>query len=88
MIPILGWQNTEVVKAKGLHPESNESSVIDVTSTSAPKNSNIYATLMLWKQSDKKFTNKELSPVSKIIDLGDGTFSVKIEGEPEKKIQF
>jgi hypothetical protein len=88
MIPILGWQNTEVVKAKGLHPESNESSVIDVTSTSAPKKSNIYATLMLWKQSDKKFTNKELSPVSKIIDLGDGTFSVKIEGEPEKKIQF
>lgn len=88
MIPILGWQNTEVVKAKGLHPESNESSVIDVTSTSAPKNSNIYATLMLWKASDKKFTNKELSPVSKIIDLGDGTFSVKIEGEPEKKIQF
>jgi len=88
MIPILGWQNTEVVKAKGLHPESNESSVIDVTSTSAPKNSNIYATLMLWKQSDKIFTNKELSPVSKIIDLGDGTFSVKIEGEPEKKIQF
>ena len=88
MIPILGWQNTEVVKAKGLHPESNESSVIDVTSTSAPKKSNIYATLMLWKQSDKKFTNKELSPVSKIIDLGDGTFSVRIEGEPEKKIQF
>lgn len=88
MIPILGWQNTEVVKAKGLHPESNESSVIDVTSTSSNKKSNIYATLMLWKQSGKKFTNKELSPVSKIMDLGDSTFSVKIEGQPEKKIQF
>ncbi|QGK74221.1 DUF2264 domain-containing protein [Flavobacterium sp. SLB02] len=88
MIPILGWEKTEVVKAKGLHPESNESSVIDVRSTSAPKKSNIYATLMLWKQSNKKFTNKELSPVSKIMDLGDGTFSVTIEGEPEKKIQF
>ncbi|MBF4483411.1 DUF2264 domain-containing protein [Flavobacterium sp. CSZ] len=88
MIPILGWEKTEVVKAKGLHPESNESSVIDVRSTSAPKKSNIYATLMLWKQSNKRFTNKELSPVSKIMDLGDGTFSVTIEGEPEKKIQF
>jgi hypothetical protein len=88
MIPILGWEKTVVVKAKGLHPESNESSVIDVTSTSAPKKSNIYATLMLWKQSNKKFTNKELSPMSKITDLGDGTFSVTIEGEPEKKIQF
>lgn len=88
MVPILGWEKTEVVKAKGLHPESNESSVIDVRSTSAPKKSNIYATLMLWKQSGKKFTNKELSPVSKIMDLGDGTFSVTIEGEPEKKIQF
>jgi hypothetical protein len=88
MVPILGWEKTEVVKAKGLHPESNESSVIDITSTSAPKKSNIYATLMLWKQSGKKFTNKELSPVSKIMDLGDGTFSVTIEGEPEKKIQF
>lgn len=88
MIPILGWENTEVVKAKGLHPESNESSVIDVSSTSASKKSNVYATLMLWKKSGKKFTNKELSPVSKIMDLGEGNFSVKIEGQPEKKIQF
>jgi hypothetical protein len=88
MIPILGWENTEVVKAKDLNPESSESSVIDVTSTSAPKKSNVYATLMLWKKSGEKFTNKELVPVSKITDLGDGTFSVKIDGEAEKKIRF
>lgn len=88
MIPILGWENTEVVKAKGLHPESKESSVIDVTSNSAPKKSNVYATLMLWKRSGEKFTNKELSAVSKITDLGDGTFSVKMGGEAEKKIRF
>lgn len=64
-IPLLGWQNIEVVKAKGLHPESDESSVINVivNENIQPKKANIYATLMLWKKSGEKWTIKELCPV-------------------------
>jgi hypothetical protein len=47
MIPLLGWEKTEVVNAKGLHPESNESAVINCTNDSKSAQSNFYATLML-----------------------------------------
>lgn len=88
MIPMSGWDKSEVVKAKGLHPESNESIVVNASSDSSSKKENLYATLMLWKKSGKKFTDKELMPVSEITKLGENTFSVKIEGQSEKRIQF
>ena len=66
MVPLLGWQNTEVVKAKELHPESKESEVINVSANSASNDSNLYATLMLWKKSGEKWKNSELLPVKKI----------------------
>ncbi|APZ48077.1 hypothetical protein BW723_06260 [Polaribacter reichenbachii] len=68
MIPLLGWDKTEVVSAKGLHPESINSKVINVTSSFNPKkaNSTIYATLMLWKKSGEKWNKKELCPVKSI----------------------
>ena len=81
MVPLLGWQNTEVVKAKGLHPESKESAVINVLANSVSNDSNQYATLMLWKKSGEKWKNSELLPVKKIqqekgrvaIEFTDGT---------------
>nr|WP_314898327.1 DUF2264 domain-containing protein [uncultured Flavobacterium sp.] len=68
MIPLLGWDKTEVVTAKGLNPSSDESAVIDVSSNFTPQKdeSAIYATLMLWKKSGEKWSDKELLPVSKI----------------------
>lgn len=86
MIPLLGWEQSEVVTAKGLHPESEESSVIDVTAKYDPENkkNSTYATLMLWKESGKKWSNKELLPIKSIkqtkegvkVDFSDGTFKV------------
>jgi len=81
MVPLLGWQNTEVVKVKELHPESKESAVINVSANSASNDSNLYATLMLWKKSGEKWKNSELIPVKKIqqekgrvaIEFADGT---------------
>jgi hypothetical protein len=68
MIPLLGWDKSEVVQAKGLHPEANESSVINLSKNdvSQKDESKVYATLMLWKKSGEKWTNKELLPVKKI----------------------
>lgn len=74
MIPILGWEKSEVVNAQGLHPESNQSAVIDVTADTNPekKDSNIYATLMLWKKSGEKWSSKELIPVNTIKPINNG----------------
>jgi hypothetical protein len=49
MIPFLGWDKSEVVKAKGLHPEANESAAINITTNFVPKKdkTTIYAALML-----------------------------------------
>ncbi|MFV8467297.1 DUF2264 domain-containing protein [Flavobacterium sp. LB1P62] len=68
MIPLLGWDKTEVVAAKGLNPSSDESAVIDVSVNFTPQKdtSAIYATLMLWKKSGEKWSDKELLPVNKI----------------------
>lgn len=87
MIPILGWNNTEVVAAKGLHPESNESSVIDVIANFTPKNENstIYATLMLWKKSGEKWSQKELLPIKSIISSKDLSIILVTMHNGEKK---
>ena len=68
MIPLQGWDKTEVVSAKNLHPEVENSKVINVANNFVPKKGQpaIYATLMLWKKSGEKFTDKELLPVKNI----------------------
>ncbi|MFV5691060.1 DUF2264 domain-containing protein [Flavobacterium sp. LT1R49] len=68
MIPLLGWDKIEVVAAKGLNPSSDESAVIDLSTNFMPQKDTaaIYATLMLWKKSGEKWSDKELLPVNKI----------------------
>lgn len=86
MIPLLGWDKMEAVTAKGLHPESDESTVINVmgNSKSPTEKASIYATLMLWKESGKKWNKEELLPIKSIeeavssvkIEFNDGTAKV------------
>ena len=85
MVPVLGWDKTEVVKAKGLHPESNESTVINMTSDS--KKPTIYAVLMLWKKSGEKWKNKELVPV-KILKQKNGAVNLEFDNGIKKVIDF
>ncbi|MBC7847187.1 MAG: DUF2264 domain-containing protein [Flavobacterium sp.] len=68
MIPLLGWDKTEVVKAKGLNPVADESAVINASHNFVPQKDNpeIFATLMLWKKSGEKWSIDELLPVKKI----------------------
>jgi hypothetical protein len=88
MIPLLGWDKTEVVKAKGLHPESNESSVINVSGDSTKLNKTaICATLMLWKKSGEKWKDKELVPV-KIIDQINSVVRIQFNDGTKKVIDF
>ncbi|MFG6686481.1 DUF2264 domain-containing protein [Mariniflexile sp. HNIBRBA6329] len=78
MVPLLGWNKTEVIKSKGLHPESDESYVINVINNEIlnRKETTVYATLMLWKKSGEKWNEKELLPVRKIDVLNDGRIKI------------
>ncbi len=90
MVPLLGWDKTQVVSAKGLHPESDESKVINVVKneSGAQSKPKIYATLMLWKKSGEPWTNNELIPTKYIKLLEDGSVNVKTKGVPLKTITF
>ncbi|GGF22212.1 DUF2264 domain-containing protein [Flavobacterium limi] len=87
MIPLLGWDKTEVVNAKGVHPESNESSVINVSSDSNSNKSAVYATLMLWKKSGENWKDKELVPI-KTIDQTGNSVTIQFNNGTKKIIEF
>ena len=89
MIPLLGWDKTEVVTAKGLHPESDESSVINLAANSnhKDKGSNIYASLILWKKSGEKLKKKELLPLKGIKKTADGV-SIQFNSGKTKIVDF
>ena len=79
MVPLLGWETTEVLQAQGLHPESDNSSVINVLGKyESKKSSTIYATLMLWKKSGEEWKDKDLLPVEK-IEVSEGNALIDIE---------
>ncbi len=91
LISLLGWDKTEVVTARGLHPESENSTVINVTNEFKPDNneSKMYATLMLWKKSGEKWSDKELMPVGKIkYSQKENTVSITIVNAGKKIVSF
>ncbi|MFB9109951.1 DUF2264 domain-containing protein [Flavobacterium gyeonganense] len=87
MIRLLGWDKTEVVKAKGLHPQSNESSVINVLSDTKSNKTKIYATLMLWKKSGENWNKSELLPV-KIVDQTNDVVTIQFNNGKSKAVSF
>ncbi|MDN3668481.1 DUF2264 domain-containing protein [Echinicola jeungdonensis] len=68
MVPLKGWSGIEVVEATGLHPQSDKSAVINVFDDFDPETEHIsiYATLMLWKKSGEKWSEKELMPIQEL----------------------
>ncbi|MFT3831025.1 MAG: DUF2264 domain-containing protein [Opitutaceae bacterium] len=72
LVPLAGWETTEVVRATGLHPEADESSVLDATTATRAAGSHIMATLLLWKRAGETWTDAELFPVGRVsTDGGD-----------------
>jgi hypothetical protein len=68
MIPVKGWQGSEVVRTKGLNPVANESAVIDAFDHFDPASGNkkVYVTLMLWKNANEKWTSQQLNQVTRV----------------------
>ncbi len=69
LVSVDGWQKNEIQFAKGLHPQSLESAVLNVAANVLPKKSNqTFTTLMLWKKSGKQFTETELVPSKEALN--------------------
>ena len=91
MVPVLGWSNTEMVSATGLHPVSKNSKVLIVTDDFDPakKANQVYATLMLWTKSGEKWSSKELMPIKKISPSANGsTVEIQFVDGSKKTVQF
>ncbi|GAB1415764.1 DUF2264 domain-containing protein [Paludibacter sp.] len=62
LVPIEGWQECKVLYPEGLHPVSKQCAV--PMSMQEVDEEAIFITLHLWKKGNKKFSKKELNPIS------------------------
>ncbi len=91
MVSLEGWKSMEFVHAKGLHPESETSEVINVADkfSAGKANQKIYSTLMLWKKAGEKWTNDELVPVKKIqYDTAKNNATILFSNGEKKVVSF
>jgi hypothetical protein len=84
MIPILGWEKSQIVRAKKLHPESDESTVINVLSN---RTTDIYITFMLWKKSNEMWKEDELVPI-KDFNQTNNVITIQFKDGVKKIIDF
>jgi len=75
-VTLCGWDKLEVVTAKGLHPEADESSVINASVRSGGSNKHTLVSLMLWKGVGEAWTDDELFPVRSVTVRANGSCSV------------
>jgi hypothetical protein len=87
MIPLKGWQKIYTADTKNVHPQSINSSVINVESVFLPASPVVYATLMIWKKAGEKWSDKELMPVRKIEERG-GEVVIETQNGEKKVIAF
>lgn len=91
MVPLKGWTGMQTIATKNVHPQSTDSKVINVSATCGPAGSRpvIYATLMLWKRSGERFTEKELQPVRSLKVSADGSaVDILFRDGGSKRVQY
>ena len=91
LISLKGWKTMETVQTKGLHPQSDISSVINLSNQFLPdtKNQPIYVTLMLWKKAGETWTDDELVPIKKIkYSATDNDVTILFGGGERKVVNF
>lgn len=91
LVPLQGWENTEIATSEGLHPEAKISDVINVTAHYTPSSNNngIYACLMLWKKSGTPWSEEELMPVQSLNIVNNGQkVDIRFKNNENKSIEF
>ncbi len=67
VVPVKGWDGIETITSTNIHPETRESTVINIFKNyDYEKDSPILVTALLWKKSGEIFTEKELSVVKNV----------------------
>lgn len=78
LVNLTGWEEMSALTTEGVHPQASVSKVINISANTKAGKPAIFATLMLWKKSGKKFTDKELLPVQKLEWAGNAE-KVKVQ---------
>ena len=79
MVTVKGWDKLELMNCKGLHPEAEESAVINTAGLVQSNMPKLLITLMLWKRSGEKWTDKELMPLEAVkVDKGNGGVELRM----------
>lgn len=92
LVPLMGWEDTGMEEATGLHPVSDRCAYLvaeDELEASEAKEGKIYVTLMLWKKGGKGFSKKELNPVKgiKVSDSGN-VVEITLSGGEKKYVSL
>ncbi|MFT3740743.1 MAG: DUF2264 domain-containing protein [Breznakibacter sp.] len=91
LVALQGWDKTETIHCRGLHPESDQSAVTVASGkfNAYDQRHAVYATLMLWKKSGEKWQKDELFPLKKWSGSAkEGSFSVTFINGDRKQITF
>lgn len=87
LIPLHGWNRTEVEYPIGLNPVSSKCGVI--MAENYVNDEAVFVTLMLWKKGNKKFSQKELTPVKDVKVSNDlKTVDITFADKTQKTITF
>lgn len=91
MVPLRGWKRIKTVATENVHPQSKKSKVVNVSATCGPVGDRpvVYATLMLWKRSGKKWSKQELMPVMELRQSENGqTVEVAFRDGSRKVVNY
>lgn len=87
LVPLYGWNRTEVEYPIGLNPVSSRCGVI--MAENYVNNEAVFVSLMLWKKGNKKFSKKELTPIKNVKVSNDlKTVDITFADKTQKTITF
>ncbi|MET0463644.1 MAG: DUF2264 domain-containing protein [Chitinophagaceae bacterium] len=87
MVNLAGWQEMKAIATSGVHPQAEQSKVINAGVITTGGTPTIFATLMLWKRSGQKFSDQELLPV-RTINVSGNAAKVEVVLTNKKKIDI
>ncbi|MGI6219617.1 MAG: DUF2264 domain-containing protein [Bacteroidaceae bacterium] len=92
LISLMGWDETDMEEATGLHPVSDRCAYLvadDELQADEAQKGKIYVTLMLWKKGNKGFTKKELTPVKDIqVSASGNVVEITLAGGEKKYVSL
>jgi hypothetical protein len=87
LIPLKGWTQTMFVHTENLNPVSKYSTLINCTYGFSPAINQYFITLILWKKSGEKWSNRDLQPVRK-INIANNKVELDFKDKTKRTVLF